>query len=158
MSDPIVVEKFAIGQSVRRVEDPRLVQGYGRYSDDVNLSNQAYAFIVRSPHAHAAIRSIDTSAARRASGVLGVFTGEDLAKDKLGKGKASDLQFAKGKTVPDKRAATRIAQARSPVERGKIVSEFGEAHGATGSISAGLICTVPVSTVEMMPPSSISAS
>jgi aerobic carbon-monoxide dehydrogenase large subunit len=84
MSDPIVVEKFAIGQSVRRVEDPRLVQGFGRYSDDVNLPNQAYAVVVRSPHAHAAIRSIDTSAARRAGGVLGVFTGEDLAADKLG--------------------------------------------------------------------------
>jgi carbon-monoxide dehydrogenase large subunit len=84
MSEPITVEKFAIGQSVRRVEDPRLVQGFGRYSDDVSLPNQAYAVAVRSPHAHAAIRSIDTSAARKASGVLAVLTGADLAADKLG--------------------------------------------------------------------------
>src|SRR5215470_9931132 len=68
MSEPVTAEKFAIGQSVRRVEDPRLVTGFGRYSDDVNLPRQAYAVVVRSPHAHAAIRSIDTSAARRARG------------------------------------------------------------------------------------------
>src|SRR4030095_12016159 len=84
MSGPITVEKFAIGQSVRRVEDPRLIKGFGRYSDDVNLPRQAYAVVVRSPHAHATIRSIDTSAARKASGVLGVLTGEDLAADKIG--------------------------------------------------------------------------
>jgi carbon-monoxide dehydrogenase large subunit len=84
MSEPIVVEKFAVGQSVRRVEDPRLVQGFGRYADDVNMPNQAYAVVVRSPHAHAAIRSIDTSAARKARGVLAVLTGDDLAADKLG--------------------------------------------------------------------------
>ena len=59
MSDPIVVEKFAVGQSVRRIEDPRLVQGLGRYSDDVNLARQAWAVLVRSPHAHARIRGID---------------------------------------------------------------------------------------------------
>src|SRR5262245_51182957 len=84
MSEPVTAEKFAIGQSVRRVEDPRLVTGFGRYSDDVNLPRQAYAVVVRSPHAHAAIRSIDTSAARRARGVVGVLTGDDLAADKLG--------------------------------------------------------------------------
>jgi aerobic carbon-monoxide dehydrogenase large subunit len=84
MSEPITVEKFAVGQSVRRLEDPRLIQGFGRYSDDVNLPHQAYAVVVRSPHAHAAIRSIDTSAARKAPGVLAVLTGADLAADKLG--------------------------------------------------------------------------
>jgi len=84
MSEPVTVEKFAIGQSVRRVEDPRLLRGFGRYSDDVSLPHQAYAAVVRSPHAHAAIRSIDTSAARKASGVLAVLTGADLAADKLG--------------------------------------------------------------------------
>jgi carbon-monoxide dehydrogenase large subunit len=84
MANPVTVEKFAIGQSVRRVEDPRLLQGFGRYSDDVNLPHQAYAVVVRSPHAHAAIRSIDTTAARKAAGVLAVLTGADLAADGLG--------------------------------------------------------------------------
>ena len=84
MSDPIVVEKFAVGQSVRRVEDPRLVQGLGRYSDDVNLSRQAWAVLVRSPHAHARIRGIDGRAALAAPGVLAVYTADDLAADNVG--------------------------------------------------------------------------
>ena len=84
MANPVTVEKFGIGQSVRRIEDPRLLQGFGRYADDVNLPHQAYAVVVRSPHAHAAIRSIDATAARNASGVLAVFTGADLAADGLG--------------------------------------------------------------------------
>ena len=84
MSEPITVEKFAIGQSVRRLEDPRLIQGFGRYSDDVSLPRQAYAVVVRSPHAHARIRSMDTSAARGAPGVLAVLTGADWTADGLG--------------------------------------------------------------------------
>ncbi|MBM4440505.1 MAG: xanthine dehydrogenase family protein molybdopterin-binding subunit, partial [Candidatus Rokubacteria bacterium] len=80
----MTVEKFAIGQSVRRLEDPRLVQGLGRYADDVNLTRQAYGVVVRSPHAHAAIRGLDAAAARSAPGVLGVFTGAELAADTLG--------------------------------------------------------------------------
>src|SRR5215831_7793209 len=84
MSDPVTVEKFAVGQSVRRREDPRLLQGDGRYSDDVNLPRQLYAVIVRSPHAHARIRGIDTSAALKAEGVTAVLTGDDLAADGVG--------------------------------------------------------------------------
>jgi aerobic carbon-monoxide dehydrogenase large subunit len=84
MSNPVTVEKFGVGQSVRRIEDPRLLQGFGRYSDDVSLPHQAYAVVVRSPHAHAAIRSIDVTAARDAAGVLAVLTGADLAADGLG--------------------------------------------------------------------------
>jgi len=84
VSDPIVVEKFAVGQSVRRVEDPRLVQGLGRYSDDVNLARQAWAVLVRSPHAHARIRGIDARAALAAPGMLAVLTAEDLAADGIG--------------------------------------------------------------------------
>jgi carbon-monoxide dehydrogenase large subunit len=83
-ADTVSVEQYGIGQSARRIEDPRLIQGLGRYSDDVNVARQAYAVIVRSPHAHATICSIDTGAARAASGVVAVLTGEDLAKDKLG--------------------------------------------------------------------------
>src|SRR6266511_1931237 len=84
MTEPVTVEKFAIGQSVRRLEDPHLVQGLGRYSDDVRLPRQAYAGVVRSPHAHARIRGIDPAAALRAPGVLAVLTGADLAADGLG--------------------------------------------------------------------------
>ncbi len=84
MSEPVTSEKFAVGQSVRRVEDQRLLQGLGRYSDDVNLPRQAYAVVVRSPHAHARIRGIRTAEAQKSPGVLAVLTGADLAADGLG--------------------------------------------------------------------------
>src|SRR6188474_2399732 len=84
MSDPVTIQKFAMGQSVSRVEDPRLVQGLGRYSDDVNLPRQAYAVVVRSPHANARIAGIDAAAALKARGVLAVLTGADLAADGIG--------------------------------------------------------------------------
>ena len=64
-----------IGASVRRKEDLRFVRGAGKYTDDMNLEGQAYAYILRSPHAHASIRSIDTSAARASDGVIAVFHG-----------------------------------------------------------------------------------
>jgi carbon-monoxide dehydrogenase large subunit len=76
--------QFGIGQAVSRFEDPRLLRGEGRFVEDVNLPGQAYMYLVRSPHAHARIRSIDTSAAKSAPGVVAVFTGEDLARDNLG--------------------------------------------------------------------------
>jgi carbon-monoxide dehydrogenase large subunit len=72
-----------IGQPVRRREDMRLVTGNGSYADDVNLPGQAYAAMVRSPHAHARIRAIDTTAAMAAPGVLAVLTGRDLIADGL---------------------------------------------------------------------------
>jgi carbon-monoxide dehydrogenase large subunit len=84
MTNPVTVEKFAVGQSVRRLEDPRLVQGLGRYSDDVTLPREAYAAIVRSPHAHARIVAINASAARSAPGVVAILTGADLAADGVG--------------------------------------------------------------------------
>ncbi len=84
MSEPVTSEKFAVGQSVRRVEDRRLLQGLGRYSDDVNLPRQVYAAVVRSPHAHAWIRGIRIADAQKAPGVLAVLTGADLAADGLG--------------------------------------------------------------------------
>ena len=112
MANPVTVEKFAVGQSVRRIEDPRLLQGFGRYADDVNLPHQAYAVVVRSPHAHAAIRSIDATAARAASGVLGVFTGEDLAADGLG-----DLPTDKSRKRPDGSPA--FATPRPALVRGR---------------------------------------
>jgi carbon-monoxide dehydrogenase large subunit len=72
-----------IGQPLRRKEDLRLLTGRGRYSDDVNLPGQAYAAILRSPHAHARIRKIDTTAARAMPGVLAVLTGADVKADGL---------------------------------------------------------------------------
>jgi carbon-monoxide dehydrogenase large subunit len=73
-----------IGAPVRRKEDQRFITGKGRYVDDFNRPGQAHAYFLRSPHAHATIRSIDAAAARAMPGVLGVFTGEDLAADKVG--------------------------------------------------------------------------
>jgi carbon-monoxide dehydrogenase large subunit len=72
-----------IGRSVRRREDPRLLSGQGRYSDDLSLPGQAYAIMVRSPHAHARLGAIDTVAARGAPGVLAVLTGQDMLADGL---------------------------------------------------------------------------
>ncbi len=73
-----------IGASVRRVEDLRFITGRGQYVDDISRPGQTYAVFVRSPHAHANIKSINTKAARAAKGVVGIFTGEDLQKDKVG--------------------------------------------------------------------------
>ncbi|MCL6597432.1 MAG: molybdopterin-dependent oxidoreductase [Alicyclobacillus macrosporangiidus] len=67
------------GAAVKRREDARLITGRGRYTDDVQLPGMLYASILRSPHAHARIKRIDVSAARAASGVVAVFTGQDLA-------------------------------------------------------------------------------
>ena len=76
----IALQKFATGQPVPRKEDDRLIRGKGRYTDDISLPGQAYAWIVRSSHAHGVIEGIDTAAARAMPGVLGIWTGADLAK------------------------------------------------------------------------------
>lgn len=78
INDP-ELQKFGVGQSVPRTEDPTLVQGKGRYTDDISLPGQAYAVMVRSTHAHGIIRGIDVSEARKMPGVLAVYTGADLA-------------------------------------------------------------------------------
>ncbi|HEY4141882.1 MAG TPA: molybdopterin cofactor-binding domain-containing protein, partial [Pseudolabrys sp.] len=70
--------KFGIGQPVRRTEDPKLVQGQGRYTDDIGLPGQAYAVMVRSTAPHGIIKGIDTAAAKAMPGVLTVLTAEDL--------------------------------------------------------------------------------
>src|SRR6478672_10249313 len=72
--------KFAIGQPVTRTEDPILVRGAGCYTDDIKLPGEAYGVIVRSRIAHGVIKNIDPSAARGMRGVLGVYTGSDLAE------------------------------------------------------------------------------
>jgi carbon-monoxide dehydrogenase large subunit len=68
-----------IGQSVSRPEDPTLLRGEGRYTDDVNEPGQAYAYFVRSPHAHGVLKGIDVQKAKPMPGVLAVYTGKDLA-------------------------------------------------------------------------------
>ena len=76
--------KFGIGQPMRRHEDLRLITGRGRYTDDVILPLMTHAFVLRSPVAHAYIKRIDATAARRMPGVLFVATGEDVRADGLG--------------------------------------------------------------------------
>ena len=74
----------AIGASVKRTEDIRFITGKGHYVDDVNRPGQAYAFFLRSPHAHATIDKIDASAALKSPGVVAILTGDDIAADKVG--------------------------------------------------------------------------
>ncbi len=80
--DPALV-KFGIGQGVSRKEDPTLLRGEGRYTDDVNLPGQAYAVMVRSRHGHGTIRGLSFDAARAMPGVLGVYGPADLEARRL---------------------------------------------------------------------------
>ena len=65
------------GSGIRRREDPRLITGQASYTDDIKLAGLVHAAILRSPHGHARITSIDTSAAAAAPGVIAVYTGAD---------------------------------------------------------------------------------
>ena len=76
-------EMGGMGHSVKRKEDPRFIRGQGEYIDDVNLPGQLWLDIVRSPYAHATIKSIDASEALKIPGVLAVITGKDLEGYKL---------------------------------------------------------------------------
>ncbi|NQV54340.1 MAG: xanthine dehydrogenase family protein molybdopterin-binding subunit, partial [Rhodospirillales bacterium] len=76
--------QFALGQSVPRTEDPRLLRGGGRYIDDIRLPREAHAYFIRSAHGHGVIKSIDCRAGLQMPGVLGIFTGEDWQADDMG--------------------------------------------------------------------------
>ena len=78
------MQKFGIGQPATRIEDTRLTTGQGSYIEDLSLEGQAYAIFVRSPHAHAFIKKIDTDDARSLPGVLAIYTVEDLKADNIG--------------------------------------------------------------------------
>ena len=91
------MKQFGIGQPVRRVEDRRFLTGHGHYLDDVTRPRQAQAVMLRSPHAHARIRGIDTATALAAAGVIAVLTGDDLARDGIG-----DVPCVSGLTNRDK--------------------------------------------------------
>src|ERR1700732_4316482 len=79
-----IMGEFAIGQSVLRLEDPRLLRGQGRFFDDLKLADQLHAAVVPSPHPHADISAIDTQAALQMRGVHAVLTGVDYRTDGLG--------------------------------------------------------------------------
>jgi len=84
VENAIAMQKYGVGQPVRRKEDDTLVRGKGRYTDDFSLPGQAYAWIVRSSHAHGILRKVDVSAALAMPGVLGAWTGADLAAANYG--------------------------------------------------------------------------
>jgi carbon-monoxide dehydrogenase large subunit len=88
--------EFALGQPVSRFEDQRLLTGGGRYIDDFKLPHMAHAVVLRSPHAHARIRSIDAAAAKTMPGVLAVLTGADWEASGFG-----DLPRGSGRTRRD---------------------------------------------------------
>jgi len=73
-----------VGSRVERKEDKRFLTGKGRYTADINITNQTYACFVRSPHARAKINQVDTTKASKAPGVVAILTGDDLAQDKIG--------------------------------------------------------------------------
>jgi aerobic carbon-monoxide dehydrogenase large subunit len=78
LENALALQKYGVGQPVRRKEDDTLVRGKGKYTDDFNLPRQAYAWVVRSSHAHGMIRGINTETAKAMPGVLGVWSGTDL--------------------------------------------------------------------------------
>jgi aerobic carbon-monoxide dehydrogenase large subunit len=150
-----------IGAPAVRKEDARLVTGQGRFSDDVNLPGQAYAAMVRSPHAHARIRSIDTAAAQAPPGVLAVLTGADAMADglkpiphrpvlgppdiALGKRDASDKFLSPHRVLPQDKArfagealaivvAETLAAAKDAAERVRI--EFEPLPAVTDTVQA----------------------
>jgi len=84
MTDMSVPPMSPIGQSVKRREDARFLTGAGQYTDDVVMHGQTYAAFLRSPHAHARIKSINLDAAKAAPGVVRIFVGQDLAAAKVG--------------------------------------------------------------------------
>src|SRR6266550_5845652 len=73
-----------IGASVVRKEDRRFITGKGRYVDDIKLLGMTYAHFIRSPHAHARVKGIDSAAALKMPGVVAVLTGQQIVDDKVG--------------------------------------------------------------------------
>jgi aerobic carbon-monoxide dehydrogenase large subunit len=151
----------AIGAPVVRKEDAELLTGRGRFSDDVNLPGQAYAVMVRSPHAHARIRGIDGAAAMAVPGAIAVLTGADAIKDglkpiphrpiigppdvALGKRDASDKFLSPHRVLPHDKArfageavamvvADSLAAAKDAAER--VAVDFEPLPAVTESIKA----------------------
>ena len=74
-----------IGASVVRKEDKRFITGKGRYTDDIRLHGMTHAHFIRSPHAHAKVKSIDSAEAMKIPGVVAVLAGKELVEDKIGR-------------------------------------------------------------------------
>lgn len=110
--------EFGVSQPVRRREDPRLVTGRGRFVDDLVVEGCAYAWPLRSPHAHARIRGVDTAAARAAPGVLAVFTAAELEADGIG--------AIRCRTMPGVREGTRFVEKRQPLLARDVTRFAGE--------------------------------
>ncbi len=112
--------QFGIGQSVRRKEDFRLLEGKGQYADDYHRPGEAFAYLVRSPHAHARLGTVDVAAAKKAPGVLAVFTYADVKAANLGtikcmapiKNADGSAPFNPGRTLL---ASDRVRQVGEPV-------------------------------------------
>jgi carbon-monoxide dehydrogenase large subunit len=111
--------EFAIGQGVSRFEDPRLLQGGGRYVDDLALPGMAFGYVLRSPHAHARIRAIDTGRAKAAPGVLAVLTGADWEASGLG-----DLPVPRGLKRRDGRPMYRPRYPALVTDRTRWVGDY----------------------------------
>ena len=123
------MSETGIGASVTRKEDYRFLTGKGNYTDDINIYGQTHAYFVRSPHAHATLNSINTSAAAAAPGVVAVFTGDDLAADGIalyGRERVADENHVTGAArVLDRRG---VAEQVAVVAVGHLVlhSDVGE--------------------------------
>ena len=108
------MSETGIGASVKRVEDQRFLTGKGNYTDDINRAGQTHAYILRSPHAHARITAIDTSAAESAPGVVAVFTGKDVAR---AASPASMKPFmSAGRSGAARERPTTISPSRTPMD------------------------------------------
>ena len=134
MNDAVDVGRFGSGQAVRRVEDPALVAGLGRYTDDVAEPGQLHVVFVRSTHAHARMAALDVDAARSMPGVVAVYTGEDLAAAGVKPLAAQGMKRADGTSVPAERPVLARAVVRfvgEPVAA--VVAESAEAARAAAA-------------------------
>src|SRR3569623_1813208 len=113
LENAIALQKYGVGQPVRRKEDDTLVRGKGRYTDDFTLPGHAYAVLVRSPHAHGGIRGIGTEAAMARPGVLGVVTGTDLDA-------AGDAPFTCGLPLKSRDGSPLLQTNRMPLATDKV--------------------------------------
>ena len=112
-------EKFAVGQPVSRKEDPVLLRGEGRYSDDINLPGQLYGAFVRSPYAHGLLRGVDAAEARTMPGVRGVILAADLETNGMKPMPAAGGKNADGSATPKIRqmalASTKVRYVGDPI-------------------------------------------
>jgi carbon-monoxide dehydrogenase large subunit len=107
------VGRFSTGQAVTRREDQRFITGSGRYTDDIKLGGQAFLYLFRSPYAHGSITSLDVSDARKAAGVLAVYTADDLTTAGIG-------DLIGGDMPASSQSEARNALRQPPLARGRI--------------------------------------